>query len=135
MRGATTINAKGSVVVPGFIDLHQHGQDAESYVVKATDGVTTVLELEVGVDDVDAWYAAREGKALINYGASVGHIPVRMRVMHDAGHRAPASTSQPRLTLTRTGLTGIESAVIDNRENEPESYYEALLWPETGEHL
>src|SRR5256886_5774624 len=50
----------------GFIDLHQHGQDAENYAVKAADGVTTALELEVGVADVDRWYEEREGKALID---------------------------------------------------------------------
>ena len=30
------------------------------------------------------WYAAREGKSLINYGATVGHIPARLAVMHDS---------------------------------------------------
>src|SRR5229473_6394940 len=62
--GKQTIEAGGLVVAPGFIDLHQHGQDAENYAVKAADGVTTVLELEVGVADVDGWYREREGKAL-----------------------------------------------------------------------
>ena len=27
----------------------------------------------------------REGKSLINFGVSVGHIPIRMSVMHDPG--------------------------------------------------
>ena len=89
LRGRTTILATGLVVAPGFIDLHSHGQDAENYRYKAMDGVTTALELEVGVADVDRWNAEREGKALINYGASVGHIPVRMRVMKDPGTFLP----------------------------------------------
>src|SRR6266849_719809 len=42
--GKQTIEARGLVVAPGFIDLHQHGQDAENYAVKAADGVTTALE-------------------------------------------------------------------------------------------
>src|SRR5260370_20588748 len=63
LEGKQTIDARGLVVVPGFIDLHQHGQDAENYAVKAADGVTTALELEVGVADVDGWYGEREGKA------------------------------------------------------------------------
>ncbi len=257
LKGKQTIEAKGLVVAPGFVDLHQHGQDAENYAAKAADGVTTALELEVGVADIDHWYAEREGKSLIHYGASVGHIPVRMAVMHDPGqllpsgdaaHReaTPAEIEQmmsllekglqrgalavgagPAYTEAATnweitqvfriaakyhaschvhvrsgppgiagnagnfsgfeeamaaaaisgaplhvvhiqstggpnvaqelqmisearsrgmdvtteaypynmGMTSIQSALFDHRENEPESYFASLLWPATGEHL
>ena len=84
-----TIDARGLVVAPGFIDLHEHGQDPRNYEFQAHDGVTTSLELEAGAADVDAFYAKREGHSLINYGASVGHIPVRMQVMHDSGTFLP----------------------------------------------
>jgi len=97
LQGKTVVDAKGLVVAPGFIDLHQHGQDAENYAAKAADGVTTALELEVGVADVDAWYAEREGKALINYGASAGHIPARMVVMHDPGGLLPSGDAAHRV--------------------------------------
>lgn len=96
LKGKQTIDAKGLVVVPGFIDLHQHGQDAENYAAKAHDGVTTALELEVGVADVDKWYGEREGKALINFGASAGHIPARMAVMHDPGQLLPSGDAAHR---------------------------------------
>src|SRR5271169_5776902 len=89
MHGKTVIDATGLVVAPGVIDLHSHGQDAENYRYKAMDGVTTALELEKGVWPVAPWYAEREGKALINYGAAIGHIPVRMRVMRDPGSFLP----------------------------------------------
>lgn len=254
LKGKQTIEAKGLVVAPGFIDLHQHGQDAENYAAKAADGVTTALELEVGVSDVDKWYAEQEGKALINYGASVGHIPVRIAVMHDPGTLLPsgdaahrvatkaereeiyallekglkrgavavglgpayteAATSEEILGVFRVaarygaschvhirasmpggdgnfigfeeviaaaattgaplhvvhiqstggpnvvqelqmiaearahgidvttesypytmGMTSIQSALYDHKEEEPDSYYASLLWPATGEHL
>jgi len=83
LTGRTVIDAKGLVVSPGFIDLHQHGQDQENYRFKAMDGVTSALELEVGTGDVDAWYAQRDQKSLINYGVSVGHLAARMAAMHE----------------------------------------------------
>jgi N-acyl-D-aspartate/D-glutamate deacylase len=89
LRGRTVIDAKGLVVAPGFIDLHSHGQDDENYRYKARDGVTTALEMELGASPVGAWYARREGKALVNFGATVGHIPVRMAVMKDTGDFLP----------------------------------------------
>ena len=97
LKGKQTIDAKGLVVAPGFIDLHQHGQDAQNYAAKAADGVTTALELEVGVANVDQWYGEREGKALINYGASAGHIPARMAVMHDPGSLLPSGDAAHRV--------------------------------------
>ena len=89
MQGKMVIDATGLVVAPGFIDLHSHGQDAENYRYKAMDGVTTALELERGVFPVAPWYAERVGKALINYGASSGHIPIVMNVLHDTGTFLP----------------------------------------------
>lgn len=89
LASRNVVDARGLVVTAGFIDLHQHGQTPENYAFKARDGVTTALEMEVGVSPVSAWYRAREGKSLINFGASVGHIPVRMAVMHDTGTFLP----------------------------------------------
>jgi dihydroorotase len=89
LEGRDSIDAAGLVVAPGAIDLHSHGQDEENYLVQARDGVTTALELEAGVLDIDDWYGEREGRALINFGASIGHIPVRMKVMNDPGAMLP----------------------------------------------
>ena len=93
LRGRTTVDASGLVIAPGFIDLHQHGQQLEDYQFKAQDGVTAVFELEVGTADVDAWYAARAGKALIHHGVSVGHIPCRMAAMGDRPTFLPGANS------------------------------------------
>ncbi|HEV1995726.1 MAG TPA: amidohydrolase family protein [Candidatus Acidoferrum sp.] len=96
LEGNQTIEAKGLVVAPGFIDLHEHAQEPKNYEFQAHDGVTTSLELEVGTADVDKWYARREGKALINFGVSIGHIPVRMRVMKDPGEFLPVGDAAHR---------------------------------------
>jgi N-acyl-D-aspartate/D-glutamate deacylase len=33
------------------------------------------------------------------------------------------------------GMTSIQAAMFDHREDEPDSYFTSLLWPATGEHL
>jgi len=96
LRGRIEVDATGLVVAPGFIDLHSHGQSPENYRYKAMDGVTTALELERGVSPVSEWYAERKGKALVNYGASIGYSPVRMAVMKDSGEFLPRDAAMNR---------------------------------------
>src|ERR1700746_3076286 len=69
LSGRRVIHAGGLVVAPGFIDLHQHGQELESQRVKALDGVTTALELEIGAPDVAQFLKAKKGHSLIHYGS------------------------------------------------------------------
>lgn len=87
--GRDTVDARGLIVAPGFIDLHAHGQTPETYRFESLDGVTTSLELELGTADVAAWYGQRSAGERINYGVSIGHIKVRMAVMHDSGTVMP----------------------------------------------
>jgi N-acyl-D-aspartate/D-glutamate deacylase len=96
LEGRAVIDATGLTVAPGFIDLHSHGQTPENYRFKAMDGVTTALEMEVGVSPLSPWYQAREGKALINFGATAGHLPARMAVMHDSGGLLPRDNAVTR---------------------------------------
>jgi N-acyl-D-aspartate/D-glutamate deacylase len=81
LEGRETIDATGLVVAPGFIDLHQHSQTDEAYRAKVLDGVTTALEMEEGVPDIDGFYAERMGKARINFGATIGHEYLRAAVV------------------------------------------------------
>ena len=96
LTARATIDARGLTVTPGFIDLHSHGQTPENYRFKARDGVTTALEMEVGVHPAAAWYKQREGRSLINFGATSGDLPARMVVMHDSGTLLPRDRAVER---------------------------------------
>ncbi len=77
LDGRRVIHATGLVVSPGFIDLHQHAQDLASQRVKAFDGVTTALEMEIGAPDVAEFLKSKEGHSLIHYGTTASHVGAR----------------------------------------------------------
>ena len=111
LQGKTVVDAKGLVVAPGFIDLHSHGQTPENYRFKAFDGVTTALEMEVGVSPVAPWYAERRGAALVNFGATAGHIPIVMRVLHDTGTFLPRDHAISR-AVTSAEMKEVEAQMV-----------------------
>src|SRR5258708_25105404 len=101
LAGKRVLDAKGLVVAPGFIDLHQHGQDAASGRLKAFDGVTTALEMEIGVPSVAEFLQKKAGHSLINYGSTASHPAARALVfgqpIHDPTIVPPSdpATKQP----------------------------------------
>ena len=93
LNGRRVIHAAGLVVAPGFIDLHQHGQDPASQRVKAFDGVTTALEMEIGAPDVTQFLNAKQGHSLINYGTTASHVAARSLIF---GAPLPDGTILPQ---------------------------------------
>ncbi len=81
LNGNQIIDGAGKVLSPGFIDLHAHGQTNVENSFQAYDGVTTALELEVGVDTLSQWFKHREGNALLNYGASACQLAYRNKLL------------------------------------------------------
>lgn len=102
------IDATGLVVAPGFIDLHAHGQTNVENSYQAYDGVTTALELEVGIDTLSAFLKAREGKSLLNFGASASQLAVRNKVI--TGEMAAKKSIYEELNID-----AIDTAVANNQ--------------------
>ena len=114
LAGHRVIRVAGLVVAPGFIDPHQHGQELESQYVKAFDGVTTALEMEIGAPDVTQFLAAKEGHALIHYGTTASHAAARALIFG-----APLN---PRVIDPRAGIPEIlpKSGPATNNPATPE---------------
>jgi len=86
LLGQQIVDVSGLVVSPGFVDLHAHSQMPMGQHFAVFDGVTTSLELEAGSYPVASLGTHKpfdvDGKALINFGASVGHLFARDRVFN-----------------------------------------------------
>jgi N-acyl-D-amino-acid deacylase len=87
-KGEPTIDAKGLVLAPGFIDIHNHSTDelqkdplAESQI---SQGITTLI---VGADGDSPWPLIRWVRAIqqnlpaLNVGVFAGHATIREQVM------------------------------------------------------
>lgn len=78
ISGKTKLDGKGLWLTPGFIDPIAHGQDEENDRLQLLDGVTTTLQMEVGVPSQTDWHTAQKGKRFCHYGAGCSHTLARV---------------------------------------------------------
>lgn len=124
LPGATarqTLEARGLVVAPGFIDVHTHvdeiaSQPAIPHFVRM--GVTTVIAGNCGgsADDVAAAFRTIDGaRPAINYATLIGHNTVRRAVMGTANRQAtPDELRQMETLVARAmdaGAVGLSSGL------------------------
>jgi N-acyl-D-aspartate/D-glutamate deacylase len=81
LEGKKRINAVGKIVSPGFIDLHTHSPFPLGEDFQIKDGCTTALDLEAGAFPVSAYGRFLREGARANFGCSVGHYAIRVKVI------------------------------------------------------
>ncbi|MEP6901687.1 MAG: D-aminoacylase [Actinomycetota bacterium] len=86
--GETVLDANGKILVPGFIDIHNHSESGLQTEGTATNqvsqGITTIL---VGPDGdspfpLSDYFTKLSGKIAPNVGAFIGHASLREEVMN-----------------------------------------------------
>ena len=118
-----TIDAKGLVVTPGFIDVHTHIEGEEATNPTANnfilDGVTTVVTGNCGGSnlDVQKYFRMLDSiKLSINVATLIGHNTVRTEVMGRA-NRSPTQTELQQMEALvakamKDGAVGFSTGLI-----------------------
>jgi N-acyl-D-amino-acid deacylase len=123
LHAAKTIDAKGRIVSPGFIDVHTHIEGEELRNPTANnfilDGVTTVVTGNCGASNVDmgAYLARIDSIRLsINVASLIGHNDVRKEIMGRANRIAtPAELERMQQLVEkamREGAVGFSTGLI-----------------------
>ena len=118
-----TIDAKGLIVAPGFIDVHTHLEDDEARDPNATsfilDGVTTCVTGNCGSSNVNVkkyltWIDSL--KLSINVATLIGHNDVRKAVMGRANRDATSDEMKKMEALVdkamQDGAVGMSTGLI-----------------------
>jgi N-acyl-D-amino-acid deacylase len=134
-KGERTLDGRGLVLAPGFIDVHNHSTgglktdpDAASQV---SQGITTLV---IGADGESPFpireylEARRTAPAAVNVMAMVGHATVRQKIMGDDFKRAATPDEVEKMaalvdTEMRDGASGLSSGLE----------YEVGSWSTTDE--
>src|SRR5580692_2545449 len=122
-QGETTIDAKGLVLAPGFIDIHNHSTEglekdplAETQIAQ---GITTVI---LGADGDSPWPIApwldarRKNPSSLNLALMVGHATIRQQVMGKDFKRPATDGEVARMSqlvdqAMREGAVGLSSGL------------------------
>jgi predicted amidohydrolase len=84
LDGAMTVDVRGLVFAPGFINLHSHVQTLPGRRLQAYDGVTTALDLEAGRSPVGFDTRGRRSGALRSPVRSLTGAPADPAGVEDA---------------------------------------------------
>ena len=118
-----TIDAKGLIIAPGFIDVHTHLEDDEAKDPNATsfilDGVTTCITGNCGSSNTDikkylTWIDSL--KLSINVATLIGHNDVRKKVMGRANRDATPEEMKKMEDIVdkamKDGAVGLSTGLI-----------------------
>lgn len=122
-QATRTIDAKGLIVSPGFIDVHTHIEGSEIRIPTAPnfilDGVTSVVTGNCGGSSLDiAEYFKKVDsvKTSINIATLIGHNTVRRAVMGDAARDPNENEQRLMETLVekamKEGSVGLSTGLI-----------------------